>query len=61
LGSVDGNMGCANLKNKVIKPKTRVAGETGPKLSSDEELRAQFSTVRNRKNQRNLQTMRKAE
>jgi hypothetical protein len=43
------DMDNAKLKNKVFKPKTRVAGETGPELSSDEKLRAQFSTVRNRK------------
>jgi hypothetical protein len=41
------------LKNKFVKPKKRVAGETGPELSSEEELMAQFSTVRSRKNQRN--------
>jgi hypothetical protein len=53
------DMDHAKLKNKVIKPKRRVEGETGPELSSDEELRAQFSTVRHRKKtkQRNLQTM----
>jgi hypothetical protein len=39
----------AKLKNMVIKPKKRVAEETGPEQSSDEELRAQFSTVRNHK------------
>jgi hypothetical protein len=43
------DMEYTNVKNKVIKPKKRVARETGPELSSDEELRAQFSTVRNRK------------
>jgi hypothetical protein len=41
------DMDYAKLKNKVIKPKKRVVGETGPELSSDEELRAQFITVRN--------------
>jgi hypothetical protein len=40
------------LKNKFVKPKKRVAGETGPELSS-EKLMAQFSTVRSRKKQRN--------
>jgi hypothetical protein len=30
----------AKVKNKVMKPKKRVAGEAGPELSSDEELRA---------------------
>jgi hypothetical protein len=43
------DMDYAKVKNKVIKSKKRVVGETGPELSSDEELRAQFSTVRNRK------------
>jgi hypothetical protein len=43
----------AELKNKFVKPKTRVAGETGPELSSEEELMAQFSTVRSREDQRN--------
>jgi hypothetical protein len=50
-------MDYAKVKNKVIKPKKRVAGETGSKLLSEEELRAQISTVRNRKNQRDLKTM----
>jgi hypothetical protein len=46
------------VKNKVNKPKNRVAGETGTELSSDEELRAQFTTLKHRKKkQRNLQTM----
>jgi hypothetical protein len=36
-----------------LKPKKRVAGETGPELSSEEELMAQFSNVRSRKNKRN--------
>jgi hypothetical protein len=49
------NMGCAKVKNKIIKQKKRVAGETGLELSSDEELSAQISTVRNRK--KNLQIM----
>jgi hypothetical protein len=43
------DMDYAKVKNKVIKPKKRIAGETGPELSSYEELRAQFSTVRNSK------------
>jgi hypothetical protein len=43
------DMDYAKVKNKVIKPKKRVAEETIPELSSDEELRAQFSTVSNRK------------
>jgi hypothetical protein len=46
---VMGNMVYAKVKNKIIKPKKRAAGDTGTELSSDEELRAQFSTVRNRK------------
>jgi hypothetical protein len=36
-------------KNKVMKSKKRVAGETGPGFSSEEELMAQFSTVKSRK------------
>jgi hypothetical protein len=32
-----------------MNPKKRVVGKTGPELSSDEELMAQFSNVRNRK------------
>jgi hypothetical protein len=32
----------AKLKNKVMKPKKRIAGESGPEFSSDEDLRAQF-------------------
>jgi hypothetical protein len=47
------DMDYAELKNKFVKPKKTVAGETGPELSSEEELMAQFSTVRSRKNQRN--------
>jgi hypothetical protein len=34
------DMDYVKLKNKVIKPKKRVAEETGPELSSEEELRA---------------------
>jgi hypothetical protein len=47
------DMDYAELKNKFVKPKERVAGETGPELSSVEELMAQFSTLRSCKNQRN--------
>jgi hypothetical protein len=47
------DMHYAELKNKFVKPKKRVAGETWPELSSEEELMAQFSTVISRKNQRN--------
>jgi hypothetical protein len=47
------DMDYAELKNKFVKPKKRVAVETGPELSSEEELMAQFNTVRSRKNQRN--------
>jgi hypothetical protein len=47
------DMDYAELKNKFVKLKTRVVGETGPELSSEEELMAQFSTVRSRKTQRN--------
>jgi hypothetical protein len=43
------DMDYAELKNKLVKPKKRVAGETGSELSSEEELMAQFSTVRSRK------------
>jgi hypothetical protein len=42
-------MNYVKLKNKVIKPKKRVAGETRPELSSEEDLVAQFSAVRSRK------------
>jgi hypothetical protein len=41
------DMDYTELKNKFVKPEKRVAGETGPKLSSEEELMAQFSTVGN--------------
>jgi hypothetical protein len=41
------DMDYAKVKNTVITSKKRVAGQTGPELSSYEELRAQFSTVRN--------------
>jgi hypothetical protein len=44
------DMDNAKLKNKVVKPKKRVAGKTGPELSSEEELKAKFSTVRGGKN-----------
>jgi hypothetical protein len=44
-------MDYTKVKNKFIDPKKRVAGET------EEELMAQFSIVRSRKNQKNLQTM----
>jgi hypothetical protein len=47
------DMDYSELKNKIVKPKKSVAGETGPKLSSEEEQMAQFSTVRSRRNQRN--------
>jgi hypothetical protein len=43
----------AELKNKFVKPRKKVSGETGPELSSEKELMAQFSTARSRKNQRN--------
>jgi hypothetical protein len=48
------DMDYVELKNKFVKLKNRVAGETGPELSSEEELMAQFSTMRSRKNQRNF-------
>jgi hypothetical protein len=44
------DMDSAKLKNKVVKPKKSVSRETRPELSSEEELMAQFSTVRIRKN-----------
>jgi hypothetical protein len=47
------DMDYAELKNKFVKPMKRVAGETGPELSSEEELMAQFITVRNRKDKQN--------
>jgi hypothetical protein len=47
------DMDYPEIKNKFVKPKKRVAGETEPELSSEYELMAQFSTVRSRKNQRN--------
>jgi hypothetical protein len=40
------DMDYAKLKNKFIKPKKMVEGQTVPELSSDEELRAKFSTVK---------------
>jgi hypothetical protein len=43
------DMDYAKVKNKFTKPNKSAAGETGPELSSDEELRVQFSTVINRK------------
>jgi hypothetical protein len=43
------DMDCIKIKSKVIKQEKRVAGETGPELSSDEKLRVQFSIVRNHK------------
>jgi hypothetical protein len=39
-------MDYAELKNKFVKPKKRVANKTGPELSSEEDLMAQFSIVR---------------
>jgi hypothetical protein len=39
----------AKLRNKVVKPKKKVAGKAGPELSSEKELMAQFSAVRGRK------------
>jgi hypothetical protein len=47
------DMDYQELKNNFVKPKKRVAEERGRELSSEEELMAQFSTVRGRKNQRN--------
>jgi hypothetical protein len=39
----------AKVKNKVSKPEKRVAKEKVPVFSSDDKLRAQFSTVSNSK------------
>jgi uncharacterized protein YheU (UPF0270 family) len=39
-------------ENKFEIPMRRVAVQTGPELSSEEKLKAQFSTVGNRKNPR---------
>jgi hypothetical protein len=47
------NKDYAKLRNKVVKPKKRVAGKAGPEVSSEEELMAQFSTVRRRKSKKN--------
>jgi hypothetical protein len=55
------DMDYAKVKDKVIKPKKRVAGETGLELSSNEKLRAQFSTVGNRKNHEIFKRWSKAE
>jgi hypothetical protein len=44
-----------------MKPKKWFVGETGPELSSDEEFREQFFTVRSRKNQKILKRWRKVE
>jgi hypothetical protein len=43
----------AKLKNKFVKPKKGAAGETRTELSSEGELKAQFTTVKRRKHQRN--------
>jgi hypothetical protein len=42
-------MDYAKLKNKIMKWKKRVAGETRPEFSSEEELMPQFNTVGSRK------------
>jgi hypothetical protein len=47
-GVVMEDMDHAKLKYKIVKPKKTVAGKTGPELPSEEELMAQFSTVRSR-------------
>jgi hypothetical protein len=50
------------VRNRVIKPKKTVAGETGLELSSEEELMAKFSTVRCCKKQKeNLKLWSKTE
>jgi hypothetical protein len=48
------DMDYAKLKNKVVKPNKRIAGERGTELSSEEELRAQFSTVKRRKKMKEI-------
>jgi hypothetical protein len=50
------DMDHVKLKNKVVKPKKKVAGKTGPDLSSEDELMAKFSTVRSRNKPRKLVT-----
>jgi hypothetical protein len=50
-------MDCAKLKNKVMKSKKRLGGETRPECSSEEEPMAKFNIVRSLKNIRNPQTM----
>jgi hypothetical protein len=55
------DMDYAELKNTFVKPNKGVAGETGPELSSEEELMAQFSTVRSRKTKEIGNRRRKAE
>jgi hypothetical protein len=37
------DMDYTELKNKFVKPKKRVAGESGPELSAEEELMAKFA------------------
>jgi hypothetical protein len=44
-----GDKDYATLRNRVVKPRKRVAGKAGSELSSEEELMVQFSTVRSRK------------
>jgi hypothetical protein len=52
------DMDYVELKNKFVVPKKKkVAGETRPAMSSEEELMAQFSTVKIRKDQINRQPM----
>jgi hypothetical protein len=46
------DMDYPELKNKFIKRKKRIVRETGLQLSSEEELMAQFSTVKSSKNQK---------
>jgi hypothetical protein len=45
---VMGDLDYSKEENNIKKPKKRIAAETGPKLTSVKEQRAQISTVRNR-------------
>jgi hypothetical protein len=56
----DGKHGLPKVKSKFNKRKKRVAGEKVAELPSDEELVAQFNTVRNHKNPKIFKPWRKA-
>jgi hypothetical protein len=51
------DMDYAKPKKKFNNSKKRIGGETEPELSSEEERRTQFRTIRNHKTQANLQTI----